>query len=337
MNTYYVELNFSGSNTIDTGIAVSQGDYGKVQLSIACKKDGQFISDAESAEIIFQTEKGKVINGDLTGSGGLYGYVFQGNELQDPGKLVATVTLHYEDGQTSSESFLMAVRYNPLYDQNLQAGPYITQLEKLQAQAQGYVDYIGAIIEQLRQDIGETALTKADLQNDFAQSQSGIKALDAALGPQILQKSNIVNNLLATITGNVLDATQGKVLDEKITQLYSNFDVSSKTLTLSNSTLFSADNTASRIFKVGPRTRIAIIRAANFNAVSAGGTYQVGTLDEEDRPVAETCAVITRTDGNTNNMFVINLQTDGRVSIRPLTQCSAGVTCIGTISWPTSA
>ena len=224
MNTYYVELNFSGSNTIDTGIAVSQGDYGKVQLSIACKKDGQFISDAESAEIIFQTEKGKVINGDLTGSGGLYGYVFQGNELQDPGKLVATVTLHYEDGQTSSESFLMAVRYNPLYDQNLQAGPYITQLEKLQAQAQGYVDYIGAIIEQLRQDIGETALTKADLQNDFAQSQSGIKALDAALGPQILQKSNIVNNLLATITGNVLDATQGKVLDEKITQLYSNLN-----------------------------------------------------------------------------------------------------------------
>ena len=223
MNTYYVELNFSGSNTIDTGIAVSQGDYGKVQLSIACKKDGQFISDAESAEIIFQTEKGKVINGDLTGSGGLYGYVFQGNELQDPGKLVATVTLHYEDGQTSSESFLMAVRYNPLYDQNLQAGPYITQLEKLQAQAQGYVDYIGAIIEQLRQDIGETALTKADLQNDFLQSAPGLKALDAALGPQILQKSNVVNNLLATVTGNVLDATQGKALNEKITQLYSKF------------------------------------------------------------------------------------------------------------------
>lgn len=198
MNTYYVELNFSGSNTIDTGIAVSQGDYGKVQLSIACKKDGQFISDAESAEIIFQTEKGKVINGDLTGSGGLYGYVFQGNELQDPGKLVATVTLHYEDGQTSSESFLMAVRYNPLYDQNLQAGPYITQLEKLQAQAQGYVDYIGAIIEQLRQDIGETALTKADLQNDLLQSAPGLKALDA---------------------------TQGKALNEKITQLYSEITI----------------------------------------------------------------------------------------------------------------
>ncbi len=251
MNTYYVELNFSGSNTIDTGIAVSQGDYGKVQLSIACKKDGQFISDAESAEIIFQTEKGKVINGDLTGSGGLYGYVFQGNELQDPGKLVATVTLHYEDGQTSSESFLMAVRYNPLYDQNLQAGPYITQLEKLQAQAQGYVDYIGAIIEQLRQDIGETALTKADLQNDFLQSAPGLKALDAALGPQILQKSNVVNNLLATVTGNVLDATQGKALNEKITQLYSDIwslgwqnEVSDCDAATRNNTIYTARGTA---------------------------------------------------------------------------------------------
>ena len=219
MNTYYVELNFSGSNTIDTGIAVSQGDYGKVQLSIACKKDGQFISDAESAEIIFQTEKGKVINGDLTGSGGLYGYVFQGNELQDPGKLVATVTLHYEDGQTSSESFLMAVRYNPLYDQNLQAGPYITQLEKLQAQAQGYVDYIGAIIEQLRQDIGETALTKADLQNDFLQSAPGLKALDAALGPKILQKAHVVNNCVTDNPEVPLSAAQGKYLADQNTQL----------------------------------------------------------------------------------------------------------------------
>lgn len=259
MNTYYVELNFSGSNTIDTGIAVSQGDYGKVQLSIACKKDGQFISDAESAEIIFQTEKGKVINGDLTGSGGLYGYVFQGNELQDPGKLVATVTLHYEDGQTSSESFLMAVRYNPLYDQNLQAGPYITQLEKLQAQAQGYVDYIGAIIEQLRQDIGETALTKADLQNDFLQSAPGLKALDAALGPQILQKSNVVNNLLATVTGNVLDATQGKALNEKITQLYSDMlqpiTLSSTGITYDENYVDSSGTTIS-VYKMG---RLVII------------------------------------------------------------------------------
>ena len=179
------------------------------------------------------------------------------------------------------------------------------------------------------------------------QGERGPQGEQGPVGPQGPQGPlpPLVNNALATEAGvAALDAVMGKTLQDQITnnknditELNSNFDVSSKTLTLSNSTLFSADNTASRIFEVGPRTRIAIIRAANFNAVSAGGTYQVGTLDEEDRPVAETCAVITRTDGNTNNMFVINLQTDGRVSIRPLTQCSAGVTCIGTISWPTSA
>ena len=222
MNTYYVELNFSGKQTIETGIAVSQGDYGQVQFSIAAKKDGEFITGALSAEIVFNLKNGYIVNGDLSGTNGLYTYTFQGNELQAAGRTVATVILHYADGRTSSESFAFTVRYNPLYDRGIDAGPYITQLERIQKQAQGYVDYLEILIDQLKADVGETALTKADLQNDFTQSQSGIKALDAALGPQILQKSNVVNNLLATVTGNVLDATQGKALDEKITQLYSN-------------------------------------------------------------------------------------------------------------------
>ena len=224
MNTYYVELNFSGKQTIETGIAVSQGDYGQVQFSIAAKKDGEFITGALSAEIVFNLKNGYIVNGDLSGTNGLYTYTFQGNELQAAGRTVATVILHYADGRTSSESFAFTVRYNPLYDRGIDAGPYITQLERIQKQAQGYVDYLEILIDQLKADVGETALTKADLQNDFTQSQSGIKALDAALGPQILQKSNVVNNLLATVTGNVLDATQGKALDEKITQLYSKME-----------------------------------------------------------------------------------------------------------------
>ena len=226
MNTYYVELNFSGKQTIETGIAVSQGDYGQVQFSIAAKKDGEFITGALSAEIVFNLKNGYIVNGDLSGTNGLYTYTFQGNELQAAGRTVATVILHYADGRTSSESFAFTVRYNPLYDRGIDAGPYITQLERIQKQAQGYVDYLEILIDQLKADVGETARTKADLQNDFTQSQSGIKALDATLGPQILQKSNVVNNLLATVTGNVLDATQGKALDEKITQLYSKFILS---------------------------------------------------------------------------------------------------------------
>lgn len=38
---------------------------------------------------------------------------------------------------------------------------------------------------------------------------------------KLLAKNQIINNLLATQTGNVLDATQGKVLMDKITQLNS--------------------------------------------------------------------------------------------------------------------
>ena len=49
-------------------------------------------------------------------------------------------------------------------------------------------------------------------------------ALTAKLANYIL-KSQIVNNLLATQAGNVLDAVQGKALDDKITQL--NSDLSS--------------------------------------------------------------------------------------------------------------
>ena len=221
MNTYYVELNFCGNQVIDTGIAISQGDYGQVQFSIATKKDGQYISDAQSAEIVFKLSNGYIVNGTMTGAGGLYSYIFQGNELQSAGKTVATVILHYADGRVSSESFTFSVRYNPLYDRGIEAGPYITQLESIREQAQGYVDYLEILISQLREDVEATALTKADLQNDFLQTQPGFKALDAAVGSQIVQTSHIDNNLTGTDPTHVLASPQGKKLEEEITQLKS--------------------------------------------------------------------------------------------------------------------
>lgn len=238
MNTYYVELNFCGNQVIDTGIAISQGDYGQVQFSIATKKDGQYISDAQSAEIIFKLSNGYIVNGTMTGAGGLYSYIFQGNELQSAGKTVATVILHYADGRVSSESFTFSVRYNPLYDRGIEAGPYITQLESIREQAQGYVDYLEILISQLREDVEATALTKADLQNDFLQTQPGFKALDAAVGSQIVQTSHIDNNLTGTDPTHVLASPQGKKLEEEITQLKSDFSVfQSETIFLSGSSL----------------------------------------------------------------------------------------------------
>ena len=251
MNTYYVELNFSGNVNLETGIAVSQGDYGNTQFSIATKKDGSFIADAISAEIIFNLTNGYIVTGDLEGSGGLYTYTFKGNELQSPGKTTCMVTLHFKDGRTSSEAFVFDVRYNPLYDRKIDAGPYLTELEKIKNQAQGYVDYLEILIEQLKKDVGETALTKADLQNDLLQSTPGLKALDAALGSILLTKTDaaekfaskedvkgfltsdiIDNNLLGTDPTHVLASPQGKALADQITQLNSNIDQQSQTVSV---------------------------------------------------------------------------------------------------------
>ena len=182
MNTYYIELDFIRAEVKETGIAISQGDYGRVKFSIAVKKDGEIITDAASAAISFQLTNGYIVQGVLSGAAGVYDYIFQGNELQAPGKTIATVTLNYADGRTSSEAFSFDVRYNPLYGRFIDAGPYITDLENIKSQAQTYVEYLEKLIEQIKQEMGQTALTKESLANNFDVTEEGVKALDAAAG-----------------------------------------------------------------------------------------------------------------------------------------------------------
>lgn len=59
--------------------------------------------------------------------------------------------------------------------------------------------------------------------NNLTTSSSGGSVLDAYQGKLLndkkLDKSSVVNSLLATIPGSALDAVQGKKLDEKITQI----------------------------------------------------------------------------------------------------------------------
>ena len=182
MNTYYIELDFVRAEIKETGIAISQGDYGRVKFSIAVKKDGEIITDADSADISFELTNGYIVQGVLSGAAGLYDYIFKGNELQAPGKTIATVTLNYADGRTSSEAFSFDVRYNPLHGRFIDAGPYITDLENIKSQAQTYVEYLEKLIEQIKQEMGQTALTKESLANNFDVTEEGVKALDAAAG-----------------------------------------------------------------------------------------------------------------------------------------------------------
>lgn len=222
-----VVINIKNTDVLKTGIAFSQGDKGaEAELQIFVKDDEAYVLNAEKAEISFKRADGHVVIGELTGSDGVYSYHFSGNELQSAGDAVATVTLTFSDGRISSGAFSFQVRYNPMFDKSIEAGPYIWQLEKIVENAKTYTEYLENLIAQLKPEVGSTVLTKADLLNDFSQTAAGLKAMDAAVGKRIwdnfgnyIPSEKIVNNLLATQAGNVLDATQGKVLGDKVAKM----------------------------------------------------------------------------------------------------------------------
>lgn len=259
---YNLILNFKRSEILQTDIVFSQGDYGKAMLRLSCRDDDAPITGAQSATISFSTPNGYLVTGELVGGDGEYSYTFKGNELQAPGRITATVSLKWADGRLSSCMFSFkcrAVQGGTAID----SGNYLTEVDQVVQEAKAKIAELQKLIDQLKPGIGSTALTKADLQNDLTQSQPGLKALDALQGTELkkmiddlagktpeglvtdaalkevlssyILKNQIVNNLLATVPGNVLDAMQGKALgdrisktEQSITQL--NSDLKIKTL-----------------------------------------------------------------------------------------------------------
>lgn len=216
---------------MQTDVAFTQGDYGEAKLTIAVKDNEQYITGDTGASISFLRADGNIVTGDLTGTKGMYAYTFKGNELEAAGKIVATVTIKYTGGRVSAAAFAFTVRYNPTYDRKIPAGPYITELEKIKEQAQTYVEYLSALIEQLQPDIGSTALTKADLINGYTQTVAGIKAFDAAAAKTLkelvdgkIDATKIVNNLLSTDASMVLSAALGPIIDQRLTDLLEKYN-----------------------------------------------------------------------------------------------------------------
>lgn len=216
---------------MQTDVAFTQGDYGEAKLTIAVKDDEQYITGDTGASISFLRADGNIVTGELSGTQGMYGYTFAGNELETSGKTVATVTIEYDGGRVSTAAFIFTVRYNPAYDKKIPAGPYITALEKIKNQAQTYVEYLSALIEQLQPDIGSAALTKADLVNGYTQTVAGIKAFDAAAAKTLkeivdgkIDATKIVNNLLSTDASMVLSAALGPIIDQRLTDLLEKYN-----------------------------------------------------------------------------------------------------------------
>ena len=226
-----VILNLKSPQAIQTDIAFTQGDYGEAKLTIAVKDNEQYITGDTGASISFLRADGNIVTGELSGTQGMYGYTFAGNELETSGKTVATVTIKYTGGRGSTAAFIFTVRYNPAYDKKIPAGPYITELEKIKNQAQSYVEYLSTLIEQLQPDIGSAALTKADLVNGYTQTVEGIKAFDAAAAKSLkelvdgkIDITKIVNNFLSTDASMVLSAALGPIIDQRLTDLLNKYN-----------------------------------------------------------------------------------------------------------------
>ena len=261
---YNLILNFKRSEILQTDIVFSQGDYGKAMLRLSCRDDDAPITGAQSATISFSTPNGYLVTGELAGGDGEYSYTFKGNELQAPGRITATVSLKWADGRLSSCLFSFKCR-SLQGGTSVDSGNYLTEVDQVVQEAKAKIAELEKLIEQLKPGISSTALTKADLQNDLTQSRPGLKALDALQGTELkkmiddlagktpeglvtdatlkealssyILKNQIVNNLLATVPGNVLDAMQGKALgdrisktEQSITQLNSEVDSKAKVI-----------------------------------------------------------------------------------------------------------
>ena len=331
---YNLILNFKRSEILQTDIVFSQGDYGKAMLRLSCRDDDAPITGAQSATISFSTPNGYLVTGELVGGDGEYSYTFKGNELQAPGKITATVSLKWADGRLSS--CLFAFKCRALQGgASVDSGNYLTEVDQVVQEAKAKIEELQKLIEQLKPGISSTALTKADLQNDLTQSQPGLKALDALQGTELkkmiddlagktpeglvtdatlkealssyILKNQIVNNLLATVPGNVLDAMQGKALgdrisktEQSITQLNSDLDPLTKAYTLAPSANISI------AFKYG--VILFAGRSANFKICYVSGWGDIATIGSGniDFKINEKNVILTNsTDSYINYSYIL--------------------------------
>ena len=217
MTDYTVVLNIKQREAIETGISVSQGDYGQVGFTIRVKDDDSYIVDAVSAFIVFLTADSRMVEGGLTGTSGTYGYIIQGTELQTPGKVSATVTLVYDDGRKSSCGFIFHCRYNPHFDRNTPAKSYVPEIERIKREGEETIEYLRNLVasgdyrgeQGIQGNPGKSAYEVA-IENGFTGTEQewldSLKGEDGA-GISILGSYDSIEALKAAHpTGNIGDA-----------------------------------------------------------------------------------------------------------------------------------
>lgn len=207
MVNYEILLDVKDSKVLETDIVLTQGDNTAVKFTIRVMNDGAAMTPS-TAKIAFLSG-GNVIAGDLSISGSVLTYVFQGNEITVPGRESATVVLTDSSGRVSAKAFVFEVAYNPLLSPSTPAGTYIPELEEIIGQAE-------EMIAALQADFPSAPLMKADILNAFTQSASGLYALDAVAGKTLydnLSHRNLLDNGWFTV--NQRGVTSGSLAGDK--------------------------------------------------------------------------------------------------------------------------
>jgi len=242
---YDVILNANDSTTLETQYSFTQGDYGQIQFSIRVKADGQYITNAQRAYIVFSLSNGMIVTGtDMPKSVATYTYVFKGNELQSPGKVVADVKLVYSNGQISSNKFTFMCRFDPLADKSVPAAPYITVLQQIVDEGQEKINYLQTLIDAMQGSIGSTAITRSDLQNTRTPVSAGAKAIDAQMAQYMLLKEDIVNQFLND-SSKPASAALAYALNQSLATANANLDLKANASDLTWKSLFNGDITIS--------------------------------------------------------------------------------------------
>jgi len=278
---YDVILNANDSATPETQESFTQGDYGQIQFSIRVKADGQYITNAQRAYIVFSLSNGMIVTGaDMPKSVATYTYVFKGNELQSPGKVVADVKLVYSNGQISSNKFTFMCRFDPLADKSVPAAPYITVLQQIVDEGQEKINYLQTLIDAMQGGIGSTAITRSDLQNTRTQVSAGAKAIDAQMAQYLLLKEDIVNQFLND-SSKPASVALAYSLNQSLTTINSNLD---KTNLKANSNFLTVGKTGAQYTTINAAINYAKTYATKTNRVTIhiyeGIYYEQITLND---------------------------------------------------------
>ncbi|MDR7814543.1 BppU family phage baseplate upper protein [Lacrimispora sp.] len=311
---YDVILNANDSATLETQYAFTQGDYGQIQFSIRVKADGQYVTNAQRAFIVFSLSNGMIVTGaDMPKSVATYTYVFQGNELQSPGKVVADVKLVYANGQISSNKFTFMCRFDPLADKSVPAAPYITLLQQIVDEGQEKINYLQALIDSIQGGIGSTTITRNDLQNTRNPVSAGTKAIDAQMAQYLLLKSDLVNNALATTAGVApLDAAMGKTLQDQITNANSNLTVTQ--IDIAQYKNAAVVSTTSNCFARSDKYKVIIdIGLALISQSLSADNITIFTLPANIRPNLPVYFTLTATDSSIS--VNCSIKSDGSIVV----------------------